>query len=230
MAIITEQNYFDDLKNILGREELSKVAKRGVIHVGADVGQEVEQYFSYGFEKIVLIEANPEPFKILSAKFGGDPRIKMFNNAICERNGQVDFHVHTSRSGNTEPGSLLAMKRFSEIVKTLHTARTIQVSAVTLDALFETNRLERSDYNFINLDIQGAELFALQGATATLPSIDVVISEVSLIELYEGGSLEDDIVAFLGRHGFDKTHVVYHTLYDETSTFPAWGECLFIKR
>jgi len=135
MAIIAAQEHSQDLKNIFDTDELRRIAKRGIIHVGADIGQEVPQYLEYGFKNIILIEANPKSFAILEAKFGHSENIRLFNYAICDRTGAVDFHIHTSRSGNTEPASVLPMKRFSEIVKTLHTPETIRVPAMTLDAL-----------------------------------------------------------------------------------------------
>jgi FkbM family methyltransferase len=230
MRAITEQDHYHDLKNIFEHDELRRIAKVGVVHVGADVGQEVAQYFEYGFEKIILIEANPECCEILLSKFGDDPRIKLFNYAICDRQGAVDFHIHTSRSGSTEPASILPMKRFKEIVETLQTTKTISVPAITLDGLFEKHQLPFAAYNFVNIDIQGAELLALQGARKLLASIDVIVSEVNVVEMYENGALEDDVVNFLANRGFDRKRAIYHTLYDKDSTFPAWGESLFVKR
>jgi FkbM family methyltransferase len=228
--IVTEQDHYYDLENILEHEDVRRLSRTGVVHVGADVGQEVPQYFSYGFENIVLIEANPDCHEILLSKFGGDPRIKIFNYAICDKEGVIDFHIHTSRSGSTEPASIFPMKRFKEIVKTLRTTKTIQVPAITLDALFEKHQIPFSAYNFVNIDIQGAELLAFQGARKLLASIDFIVSEINVVEMYQDGALEDDIVKFLGDQGFEKKHAVYHTLYDESSTFPAWGECLFVKK
>jgi FkbM family methyltransferase len=230
MPIVTAQEHCQDLRNIFETDDLRRIVKRGIIHVGADVGQEVAQYLEYGFNKIILIEANPRSFETLEAKFNDYDNIKLFHYAICDRTGTVDFHIHTSRSGSMEPASILPMKRFKEIVKTLHTTDTIRVPAITLDSLIETHGIAKGDYNFINIDIQGAELLALRGATNLISSLDVVISEVNLIEMYENGALEGEIVAFLANHGFEKRRAVYHTLYDEHSTFPAWGECLFVKR
>jgi hypothetical protein len=77
--------------------------------------------------------------------------------------------------------------------------------------------------------VQGAELLVMKCADHALGAISAVISEVSLIELYEDSALEHEIVAFLGSRGFHKVTGVYHELYDENSSFPAWGECLFLK-
>jgi FkbM family methyltransferase len=230
MTIITEQDHFNDLENILAHEELRLIPKTGVVHIGADAGQEVAQYFKHGFEKIILIEANPDSYNLLVSKFGTYPNIRIFNYAVCDAEGVVDFHIHTSRSGSTEPASILPMKQFKEIVKTLHTARTIRVPAITLDALFEKYELAREGYNFLNIDIQGAELLALKGSIRQLSLVDAVVSEVNVVEMYENGAMEADIVDFLAQHGFDRKHSFYHTLYDEVATFPAWGESLFLKR
>jgi len=228
--VITPQDHHSDLSNILDHEELRGINKVGVVHIGADVGQEVPQYLSYGFTNIILVEANPECCEVLRAKFEGDSRIKIFNYAICDRQGVVDLHIHTSRSGSTEPASILPMKRFKEIVKTLHTAKTVRVPATTLDALFEDHGISFDEYNFINIDIQGAELLAFRGASKLLSSVDIVISEVNVVEMYENGALEGDLVAFLDRRGFERKRTIYHTLYDEHSIFPAWGESLFVRR
>jgi FkbM family methyltransferase len=229
MSVIAAQDHLNDLKNIFEQDEVCRFAKAGIVHVGADIGQEVAQYFSYGFQNIMLIEANPECCKVLLSKFGDDPRVKIFNYAVCDRLGAIDFHIHTSRSGSTEPASILPMKRFKQIVKTLYTPKTIRVPAITLDALFEKYQIAYTDYNFINIDIQGAELLAFKGATKLLSSTDVIVSEVNLVEMYENGALEGDIVALLEQNGFQRKHAVYHTLYDKDVTFPAWGECLFVK-
>lgn len=230
MRRITDQDHASDLANIFADEALRGLPRRGVVHVGAHQGQEVGQYLGYGFERIVLVEANPRWCEELRAKFGGDARIRVFNYAVCDREGEVDLHIHTSRSGSTEPASILAMKRFREIVATLHTAGTVRVPATTLPALFARHGLDPGDYNFLNLDIQGAELLALRGAAPLLARMDAVISEVNLLELYEGGALEEDLVGFMATQGFDRRQAVYHPLYDENSSFPAWGECLFLRR
>jgi FkbM family methyltransferase len=230
MVTVAAPDHCQDLEKIFASDDLRRIPKIGIVHVGADAGQEVSHYFDYGFRKVILIEANPDSYKTLELKFGRHPNIRLFNYAICDKEGVVDFHIHTSRSGSTEPASILPMKRFKEIVRTLHTAKTIKVPATTLDLLFDRHGVAPSEYNFINIDIQGAELLALAGATKVMRSTDAIVSEVNVVEMYEGGALEADIVAFLARHGFEKRHAVYHTLYDGASTFPAWGECLFVRR
>ena len=82
----------------------------------------------------------------------------------------------------------------------------------------------------MNIDVQGAELLAFQGAPHWLGSLDAILTEVNLLELYEGCAIEDEVVAVLGGHGFHPVESLYHELYDENSRFPAWGESLFVKK
>lgn len=228
--LITQQNHSDDLHHIFDLEILSQIPKKGIIHVGAHQGQEVERYLALGFTNILLIEANPVWYEYLQSKFGHLPQIKIFNYAICDFDGSITLHIHTSRSGSTEPASIFAMKRFQEIVNTLHTPESIETKASTLDTLLEKYQVSMADYNFLNLDIQGAELLALQGSLKTFAYIDVIISEVNVIELYENGATENKITEFLDQQGYEKKKAVYHSLYKGVETFPAWGESLFIKK
>jgi FkbM family methyltransferase len=228
MEIVKDHNHKADIEILFANHTTDK-ARKGIIHVGAHKGEEVETYIDLGFENIILIEPNPELYQFLSEKFKDNTKIKVFGVAISDCSGVMDFHIHTSQSGSVEPASLLKMKEFNKIVKTLKTVKTISVAVITLDDFFVENKLSIEDYNYINIDVQGAELMAFKGATNVLKSIDVVISEVNLIELYENAPLEKDIVNYLKEFSFEKKNVIYHTLYDDKGTFPAWGECLFLK-
>jgi len=40
------------------------------------------------------------------------------------------------------------------------------------------------DFNFMNIDLQGAELLALKGATEALTHVDAIYTEVNKIDVY----------------------------------------------
>ncbi|PIQ48573.1 MAG: hypothetical protein COW03_09310 [Cytophagales bacterium CG12_big_fil_rev_8_21_14_0_65_40_12] len=205
------------------------IPKRGIIHIGAHEGQEVAKYLALGFKKIMLIEANSELVELLNDKFRNVSEVVVVFQAISDIEGTIDFHIHTSRSGSTEPASILKMKEFNKIVKTLSTPKTIQVPTCRLESLFK-DQYELEDYNFINVDVQGAELHVFKGASSILPHFDAIISEVNLIELYEGAALEEEIVDYLEKHSFIKEKCIYHELYEGERHFKAWGECLFLNK
>lgn len=208
----------------------SRLLPRGVIHIGAHQGEEVESYFRAGFKDIILIEANPTWAKFLEEKFGNDKRIKVFNCAVTERTGIIQLQVHSSRSGSTEPASILPLKEFKKIVSTLKTDQVIDVPAYTLDDLFQEHGVAASNYNLLSVDVQGAEASVFRGAQKTLPAMDAVLTEVCVIELYEGALLEKELLGMLNAKGFDEVDSLYHELYDQNGRFPAWGESLLIRK
>lgn len=226
MDITKKDNHKEDIDILLKDLDIAKV---GVVHVGAHEGEEVEQYLAMGFKNIMLIEANPDVINSLHAKYGDNLNVHIKHLAVSDRRGTIDFHIHTSRSGNVEPASMLKMKEFDKIVPTLKTAKTITVPTSTLEDVFETEHAI-ADYNLLNIDVQGAEKLVLKGAEGVLSKFDAIICEVSLVELYEGAATEKEIVSFLEERNFNRKDCIYHELYDDEKSFKAWGECLFIKQ
>src|SRR5690348_2618275 len=89
----------------------------GVIHVGAHEGEEVDAYLEFGFNKIILIEANPRWVELLRRRYSGRQEILILHYAVSNQNGEALLHINTSRKGNDEPSSLLALKKLKEIYK-----------------------------------------------------------------------------------------------------------------
>lgn len=202
---------------------------RGVIHVGAHQGEEVESYLAWGFRKIVLIEANPELAAGLRRRFGDRPEITVHGFAAADVDGELPLHIHTSRSGSVEPASILELKDFKKYVTTLHTPRTVAVRARRLDSFIAEERIDLADYNLLTVDVQGAELQVFAGAGGVLAAMQGVLSEVNVIEMYDGGAVEPQIVEFLAGAGFRRAKATYHELYNQHERRSAWGEVLFLR-
>src|ERR1700745_1209705 len=144
--IVKSDDHKEDIRLLLERLG-SGMQKNGVIHVGAHLGEEVDAYLTAGFRKVVLVEANPGSCKAMEDRFRHIPHVQIFNYAISDQNGVVDLHIHTSRSGSTEPASLLKLKRFREIVKTLTTPTSIQVECLTLDSFFAKHAVNLQEFD-----------------------------------------------------------------------------------
>ncbi len=56
--------------------------------------------------------------------------------------------------------------------------------------------------DLLKLDIQGAELLALEGAVETLKRTRFVWTEVSFAQLYDGACVFPQVFDFLSSHGF----------------------------
>ena len=202
-------------------EEFSKydLPRKGVIHVGAHAGSEVSVYKQIGFEKIVLIEANPALCSILRNKFEHDASVTVLHCAVSDRNGRAKLNL----TSFDQSSSLLPLKRHSEIYPTITKIAEIEVPGRTLDHLLFELSVDPSDYNFINIDIQGAELLALKGALLTLKGIDAINIEVNFEELYEGCALFEEVNGFLGSQGFCRASI-------STPHHPTWGDAFYVRR
>jgi len=169
--------------------------KKGVIHIGAHECEEKDFYNKSGItdQNIIWIEANPDLIKP-----------GMIQAVIDDTdNRDVDFMV----TNNMQSSSILNLK--DHLIMHPHVWETgrKKLTTTTLDTLFDTLKIRYDKYDFINLDIQGAELRALQGATKILPYINTVYTEVNTREIYEGCALLYEIDDFLQKHGFEQVVV-----------------------
>lgn len=84
----------------------------------------------------------------------------------------------------------------------------VEVPASTVDALF-ASRLRRTagQRALLKLDLQGHELQALRGAEVSLPTIEIVLVEVSFFRQGPEPSIPE-LVNFFDQRGFDLFDVV----------------------
>lgn len=139
-------------------EEL-RVRPAGIIHVGAHHGEEVPLYLGCGFERITLVEPDPEACAVIvGQEWIDDPRIGVVN-AACGERGRAEFHR-------------MADTAFSGLVKD---DRHEQLGSFLVDVLPISAIQDQTIGNVLVVDTQGTELNALR--TADLGRLDLVIVE-----------------------------------------------------
>lgn len=177
-----------------------KIIPKGVIHVGTFNGQEIKYYRKIGFNKIVVIEANPIIYKKIKKEFIKDNNIIIINTAITEFNSTVDFHI---TSGDAQQSSILKIKKYTDFYPLIKEVRDIKVKSRSLDYLLLELNLRPEDFNFLNLNIQGVELSALKGSIDLLRYIEVINTEFYLEELYENCCGFKEVDNFLFQQKFN---------------------------
>jgi FkbM family methyltransferase len=192
---------------------------KGVIHIGAHEANELDKYITLGFQKILYIEANSQLAFKLKAKFQGLSNIMVAHAAITDHNGTINLKI----TSFDQSSSILSLALHKEIYPDIQQIGEETVLARTLDLLLFELDLDPSDFNFLALDIQGAELLALKGSISTLRHIDAVQTEFSFAELYEGCALLPDLDKFMTLQGFGRSEIV-------TPHHPTWGDAFYIRR
>jgi len=195
--------------------EKYKIKPNGIIHVGAHLMEERENYLSMGIDDIIWIEANPEIFNII--KFDSDKEL-FFNYAISNKDNEL---CELNVTNNGQSSSILELDKHKIYHPSVYVTEKVSVTSKTLDRLFDENNIDAKKFNFLNIDIQGAEYLAFLGSNKTLEKIDYVYSEVNEGTLYKDCGLISDIDNLLSKYGFKRV---------ETDMSPwEWGDAFYIK-
>ena len=171
-----------------------------VVDVGANTGQFARRMREeVGFRgKIVSFEPLRAAFSTLADHARGDDRWHVVNCALGERRSRAEINV----SANSYSSSLLGMlpAHTSGAPDSGYVAKEI-IEVTTLDdALPDLRNSNASVY--LKIDTQGYESHVLRGAQLSLPKIDIVQLELSLVPLYEGQALFPDIHSHMIGNGY----------------------------
>lgn len=103
-------------RHLLGRELYTrlKIGKRreyrflrhvrGIIHVGANTGQEAELYHSFGLD-VIWIEPIPEVFENLRRHVSGFPKQTAFNYLVTDED-DIEYSLHIANNCGASPPML----------------------------------------------------------------------------------------------------------------------------
>jgi FkbM family methyltransferase len=201
-----ESRNYQTLKSF--RERMISVSE-GVLHIGAHEGQERGMYSNLGV-RVMWIEADPEIYSILVKNISRYNNQKAVNILLGSKNKRK--HEFYTSSNNKESSSIYnfgdgnSNKELKMIGKNF-------LQMKTLSSCFLPKTI--SLYPHWVIDVQGAELAVLKGAEKLLNfcySLEVEVTSQTL-NLYEGGSKVNEIVAFLKSRGFtniQNTELISH--------------------
>lgn len=174
---------------------------KGVIHVGANTGQEIELYEKYKLP-VIWIEPIPEVFQVLKKNIAGHLKQYAWEALVTDMNNKVyEFHVASNFGASS---SILELDLHKDIWPDINYEKTIKLKSITLDTLIEINKLDMSKYDTLIMDTQGSELLVLKGVESNLKYFTFVKTEVSDFESYKGCCQLKDIEAFLFQRGFEE--------------------------
>lgn len=193
------------------------VPRKGIIHIGAREAEELEYYLDHKVNDILWIEADPTAEAALQNAIKKHPGSKIGMVAIADQTGTITLH-RTSNTGHSS--SILKLKNHLQYYPYIQETDAFEVQSYKLDDYLTAE--QKQQYNILVMDIQGAELIALKGATETLKNVDAIIAEVNFDELYENCVLMPELDSYLQQHGFvrvDTASIAYYT-----------GDALYIKK
>jgi FkbM family methyltransferase len=172
----------------IGQHLSNVIAGKGidaVLDVGANTGQYGLLLRSIGFEGYIYsFEPVRAVYERLAEAASGDDKWHCFNLALGSEAEEKEINVYSSHVFS----SFLEANAYSKGIWTSLNRSSIETVEVDrLDRLLPTlPDREKCARFLLKMDTQGFDLQVFRGATAALPAIVALQSELGLIEVYEG--------------------------------------------
>ncbi|MGI9175528.1 MAG: FkbM family methyltransferase [Rhodothermales bacterium] len=209
-----------DFKNAPMARRMALLQHHGigvVLDVGANMGQYAQSLRRNGYRgRIVSFEPMAAAFQMLQAHAQADPAWEAVHFGLGAAEEEATIHI----AQNPQCSSLLApLPRYLEAspAPTLVGDEAIRIQP--LDTVF-SKYVREGERGFLKLDVQGYERRVLEGAQASLPHIAGVQLELSLVPLYEGGPVLEEMLAYLAGQGFTLMSI------EPTASHPRTGQQL----
>jgi FkbM family methyltransferase len=198
-----------------------------VIDCGANAGQfarEISQVFPEA--ALYCFEPLQQPFEALSVWAATQRgRVKCFQVALGERNGEALMHSHTEHSPSS---SLLATTQHEESTFPQTRAQAdIHVPVTTLDEALVDDLHAMRPQILLKLDVQGYEDRVLRGAARILPRVHACMLEVGVDPLYVAQAAFKDIVTLLDQFGLTYAGNIEQVLGPDGRVM--WLDALFLR-
>ncbi len=167
----------------------------GVLHIGAHLGLESEEYASRG-KSVIWVEADPVTFKKLNENIALHKNQSAYNLVLGDQKREIEFF---RASNGSQSSSIFSFSKENSF-KNVTTSEVLSLSMSRLDENFTANELESFDHWVI--DVQGAELLVLRGAGELLAICRTLFIECSKSEYYNGGVQWNELHTHLKSQGF----------------------------
>ncbi|MBL6430413.1 MAG: FkbM family methyltransferase [Alphaproteobacteria bacterium] len=203
--------------------KLDEVAKRygletrGVVHVGANEGQEIDAYLEAGFSRFKMFEPLHGPFAKLTENVKAREHLaafELFQVALGSSPDRANMFVASNGGASSSLLKPIAGKRSMKNID-FDAKETVEVQ--TLDRYIDRD----NDFNFLVLDTQGFEKEVLLGSKETIGTFDAVICEINRDITYHASATITDIDRIMAGYGFTRmeTHWVGR----------GWGDGVYIR-
>jgi FkbM family methyltransferase len=189
-----------------------------ILHIGAHDCEEKKDYNNYGFndKQIIWIEGNTLLVDKIKSKYSD---VIIFDGLISDvDNKEYDFII----TNNGQSSSILELEEHLKEHPDVYEVNRYKKNTITIDTLLEKEKYENKLFEFVNIDIQGAELLALKGMTNVLLKAKYLYLEVNVKHLYKDCPLLTDIDEYLKKFGYERK--------EKMITHWGWGDALYVKK
>jgi len=191
---------------------------RGLIQVGSFIGKKFSLLKEVGFTDFVLIEANPNLIDDLKNNVGNE--VTILNALVTNSdNKEYDFYI----GKHLQASSMLEFDKHAHYHPELsQVTEVIKLKGTTLDSLLKNEGIDVNKFNFLMMDVQGAEKMVLEGFKENINHIEYIYTELNFDVMYKNCVLENELTEYLRKENF------YLAKYFDTGF--GWGDGLYIRK
>jgi 2-O-methyltransferase len=184
---------------------------RGLVHIGANEGQERDLYATFGLE-IVWIEPIPDVFSALKRNISKFPKQRALNYLVASEDGK-EYKLNIADNYGAASSSILDLAKHTVMYPEIAYTGAITLRGTTLSSILNAEQIDIRRFDAMVLDTQGSELRILQGAASILSGFRFIKVEVPDFEAYTGCCQIDELSAFMSLHGFRERNrlLIRHT-------------------
>jgi FkbM family methyltransferase len=171
-----------------------------ILEAGAHMG-----YDTYGLARIwsagnvYAFEPVPNLYGELTKRTRNLKNVKTYNLALGNENGNLEMFV--SAGDSSASSSILKPKDHLEKFPSVTFDNKISVQVKKISDWAKSENIITID--LLWLDMQGFEVYALEGAGDLLRKVKVIYTELCSEELYSGMFTKESYIEFLDKSGFD---------------------------
>ena len=182
----------------------------GVVHVGANSGQERDAYRDLGL-RVLWVEAIDEVFGELVKNIAAHPKQKAFCALLTDQDdAEHQFYIASNAGASS---SIYQLGECLDIWPELSYVSSRRLRSTRLDSLLRRQGVSPSNYPALVMDVQGAELLVLKGAGQMLGEFRFVKAEAADFESYIDCAKLEDLRQYLEPFGFkemSRNHFASH--------------------
>lgn len=171
----------------------------GVIHVGANEGQEREKYAARNL-RVLWIEPIPSVFARLTSNIAKYDHQEALQALLTDVDGQ-HYNFNIANNGGAS-SSIFELELHKEIWPEISYSESVELVSTTLSRLTIAAGVDVSRYQALVLDTQGSELLVLKGAEELLKNFQYIKTEAPDFAAYKGCCDLAEISSYLRNFGF----------------------------
>jgi FkbM family methyltransferase len=173
---------------------------RGIIHIGANDGQELAWYVTKNYRPILAFEPHPQAFEELKKRYWNHALI--WNLALGSETGKTRLFV--PEDGDTEKSSKYkAIPTEGHEWTSVPVNNSVEVPLIRFDVWAYKGGIDLTPFNVVVIDVQGMELEVLQGFGIYLRMFDFLVVECSRVPVYDGEASAQQVIDWLDQADFE---------------------------